>query len=223
MKLVTRLLPVAAILTSAGCVSRAEMDAVKQQLETCDRDKVAAQKAQSDCDGRLTTESKRWDAIETQLTTSLPQTLAKFEDERTKIITIVPEQVRNEVGRRLDRYFVNVAKEFQRMDTKLDTLREELKAAHGELADLTRETRTVNSKLDQTHQAVIVEQTRSGDQHRKVAEIIATIAEFDRQRINCDKCKEKIKLKGKGKEQLLTFHSDLIQKVQGLSVEVASK
>jgi len=70
---------------------------------------------------------------------------------------------------------------------------------------------------------VLVEQGRADQHQRRVSEVIATIAEFDRDRINCDKCKDKVKVKGKGKEQLLAFHSGLIEKVQGLNVAVAKQ
>jgi hypothetical protein len=210
------LVPVAFAMIAAGCVSRAEHDQVVQQLQGCEQEKSSALKAVNDCQGQLQTESKRWDSIETQLTSTLPQTLKDFQDERAKIIEIVPEQVRSEVGKRLDRYFVNVFKQLERMEGKLELMREDLSASRAEVARLSTD---VGSKLDATHKAVLGEHDRLAEQSRRVAEIIAIVAEFDRDRINCRDCKERLRLKDKDREQLLAFHSQLIQQVQMLETE----
>src|SRR5688572_24649969 len=97
-------------VAALGCVSRSEMDAAKVQLDTCERDKVAAQSSAQDCETRCDTESKRWSNIESQLTSTLPQTLRDFQDERAKIIQLVPDEVKKQVAGRLDRYFVNVTR-----------------------------------------------------------------------------------------------------------------
>jgi chromosome segregation ATPase len=222
MTLVRRSLALLLVLPAVGCVSRSEMDAVKAQLDTCERDKVAAQKSSSHCDARLGTESKRWDAIESQLTTSLPQTLKDFQDERTKIIQLVPEQVRKEVGSRLDRYFVNVSKQFDRMEGKMEGLREALDASRTQVAELAAATKKVGSKVDETHEAVVAEHAKSGELRQGVGSVVTQIVEFDKTRINCEKCKDRIKLKGNGREQLLAFHADLIKRIQDLQGTTAA-
>ncbi len=204
-----------------GCVSRSQHDAVKQQVEVCERDKVAAQKSAADCEARVENESKRWDSIQTQLTSTLPDTLRNFQDERAKIIQIVPEQVRNEVGKRLDGYFVKVSRQMERMDGKMEGLREQLDASRAQISELSSATRSVDSKVEATHKAVLQEQGRIGDQNRRIAEIVAQIAEFDRNKVNCEKCKDRVKLKDEGRAALLAFHSELIQRVQALSTEGA--
>ena len=162
------------------------------------------------------TESKRWDSIESQLTSTLPATLKDFQDERNKIIELVPQQVKKEVGGRLDRYFVNVSKQFDRMEGKIEGLREELASSRQQLTELNAATRSVDTKVDATHKAVLTEQTLRSDQHRKVTDIVALISDFDSNRVNCDKCKDRVKLKGHGREELLSFHSRLIKTLQEL-------
>jgi chromosome segregation ATPase len=221
MRPTSLVVPIGLALFATGCVSRSEHDAAKQQIADCERDKIAAQKSASDCEGRIDTESKRWDAIQSQLTSTLPETLKNFQDERTKIIQIVPEQVRNEVGKRLDRYFVNVSKQMERMEGKVEGLREQLDASRAQIAELSATTRSVDSKIEETHKAVLQEQGRLGDQKRKISELVGEIAEFDRNHVSCEKCKERIKLKSEGRSMLLAFHSQLIQRLQSLPNEAA--
>lgn len=210
------------VALAAGCVSRGEHDAVKQQMDTCERDKVAAQSASRDCEARYQAANDRWQNIETQLTSTLPQTLQDFRDERDKIIELVPQQVRDEVAGKLDRYFGTVAREFKKMDSKLDTLNEQVTRSHSQMTDLVKDsTQAVDVKLTETHQAVIAERSRRQDRSRRIASVISEIAWFDQERINCKKCKDRLRFKGDSQAQLLAFHSKLIQDIQALQASEA--
>jgi hypothetical protein len=123
------------------------------------------------------------------------------------------------VGRRLDRYFVQVSQQFERMEGKVEGLREELGSSRAEIVRLREVAQSVDARVQQTHDTVVADRARAADQGRKVADIISAIAEFDRDRINCSKCKDRIRLKGDGREQLLAFHTELIQQIQLLQTD----
>lgn len=218
MNRTSRLLAVVLLpLAASGCVARSQLDAVKKEADTCQQDKATAQKTAADCQSRLEGESKRWDGIEAQLTSTLPQTLRDFQDERAKIIQLLPEEVKKQVAVRLDRHFVNMSRSFERMDGKVQELQGALDAARKQIAELATTTQSVDTRVQATHEAVVSGQhwiDRFDEQTRRSADIAASVLDFDRLRINCESCDDRIKLKGDGREHLLAFHQGLVKRLQ---------
>ena len=212
------------VVLAPGCVTKSQFDEVKTQLDTCEKDKTASLATAAECQKRVESDAKRFDIIENSLTTVIPDTLKTFQEERTKIIQLVPSQVKAQVGAHFDRYATRVTAEFQKTNSKVDELQTALTQAQAKIAELTTLTQSVDTKVTATHEAVTTGQAKVTasvvDMRRAVSEITAQVVEFDTNRVNCEKCRDQIKFKGKGKEQILAFHSDLTKRLVALEGDV---
>src|SRR2546426_738643 len=144
MRRTTGLAVVVLAAFGAACAKKSDLDTVQAQLASCEKDKAVATNLQSACQEQLESERKRWDGIEQELKTALPETLKGFEEERTKLIEAVPAKVQHEVGKRFDTYVTTVAKEFKAQREQLDRLQARLDDANRSLADI----KVATSKID---------------------------------------------------------------------------
>jgi hypothetical protein len=175
-------------------------------------------------------ESKRWDDIERRYSDIMPEAVRTFEEERAKIIAVVPDQVRGEVTKRLDTYFVRVAKEFESLNLRVDGLQAQLVEANGSLKSLEQTTQTVDTHVKEAHAAVegkaaeqaAALQLRLDRQGKDAAAIVTSVTEWDREHVNCQPCTGQLRLKGDGKALVSEFHGKLVQQLTALQAGAGS-
>ena len=227
---IARALTVLLAAVTIGCVSKKDHEALQQQLATCETDKKAAQDASSGFERRLDSDKERWESLNTQLGTVLPQVQQDLEQQRKEIVRLVPEQVRAEVGSRLDKHFAKLAATMtqvgQDMQAQVASLDEQLTAARQEIQELKGQTSTVESKVDATHEALVnnnrkLEQ-RLADQGSRAGALTARITAFDTSHLTCNGCPDKLKMKDSSREALLALHADLLKALSDLQATQAS-
>ncbi len=72
---------------------------------------------------------------------------------------------------------------------------------------------------DEAHQLRGQMQARQAQQQQTAAQIqkaITSVIEFDRNRLNCRECKEKLRMMDKNREEILKFHSRLVEHLTSL-------
>lgn len=223
MKIQTAFL-LAAMLATAACVPKSQYEQLQQQLETCERDKAAAQSTTADYSRQLDSERQRWDNIESNLNRAIPDALKSFEEQRTQILQAIPEESRKAVSKQMDRYFVNVTKQFDAMNLRIDELQAQLQQANSSLVNLKSTTEGVGQKVDEAAGAREAELKRERDKlqaelvatQKAVSDMANSIVSFDKERVNCDGCLTEIRFKKDGKEILSAFHADLVKKMNSL-------
>lgn len=213
----TVLLLVAA-LSLSGCVSKSAHEAIQSQLDECRADKQAAQGASEACEKRYDREIARFDTLDSTLEEVVPEALATFRAEREEVLEQVPVQVRDEVESYLDEFATAVARSFQRLADDNEKILGELGAAKVELAKLGADTEAmIAAGVDST-----IQEVREGQASREVlqarsANIVAMILEFDRTRINCKDCDNRLRLNKKEIQAITAFHSTLVENLQGFA------
>lgn len=227
---ISRAIAVLLAAATIGCVSKKDHEALQQQLATCEADKKAAQDSASGFQRRLDSDKERWESLNTSLGAVLPQVQQDLEQQRKEIVRLVPEQVRAEVGTRLDRHFAKLAATMtqvgQDMQAQVALLDEQLTAARQEIEGLKGQTSTVESKVDATHQALVTDnrklEKRLADQGARAGALTARITAFDTTYLTCSDCPEKLKMKDHSREALLGLHADLLKALSDLQATQAS-
>ena len=213
-----------ASLALAGCVSKSAHEAVQVQLDECRADKQASQSAADACEKRYDREIARFDTLDSTLEEVVPEALATFRAEREEILEQVPVQVRDEVESYLDEFATAVARSFQRLSDDNEKILSELGTAKIELAKLSADTEAlISAGVDSTIQEVREGQASRQDLDARSAAIVATILQFDRTRINCKDCGERLRLNKKEIQAITAFHSKLIEDLQGFAAPVGSQ
>src|SRR5690606_19689278 len=85
------------VMMSSACVSKSAYEQRQGQLDECKTDKTAAQDAASECEERFEREVSRWDDTDKALTEAVPQAMQQLQEEKEKILELVPEAARQEV------------------------------------------------------------------------------------------------------------------------------
>ena len=216
-----------AALVATGCAKRSELDSVKEQLAACERDKAVADAKVAACESGMDQERQRWDAIETELKTVLPETVRSFEEERARLIALVPDEVKREVGERFDRYVSRMTKEFASVHQELQDMKTQLEGANVQLGDIKTTTTRIDTKVD-TNQADLADQNRAlhgriTEQGKIAEQVVAQILDFDKKHVNCKTCVTGIKMKDRTREVLSQFHGQLIQDLQEIGTVKSTK
>ena len=212
------------LFAAVGCVSKKDYEALQGQLTTCEADKKAAQDASAGFERRLDSDKERWESLNTQLGTVLPQVQADLEQQRKEIVRLVPEQVRAEVGTRLDRHFAKLAATMTQvgedMQAQVSALDQQLTAARAEIAQLKTQTTSVESKVDATHEALVGTnkglEDRLAAQGKRAEALVTRVTTFDTSYLTCNDCPEKLKMKDASREALLRLHSDVVKALSEL-------
>ena len=218
------LLSAVAAAAAVGCVSKKDYESLQQQLATCENDKKAAQDSASGFQRRLDSDKERWESLNAQLGTVLPQVQADLEQQRKEIVRLVPEQVRGEVGARLDRHFAKLAQTMTQVgeDVKAQVggLEEQLASARAEIEQLKSQTSSVETKVDATHDALVGDnhrlEERIAAQGKQASGLVGRITTFDTTYLTCNDCPEKLKMKDASREALLKLHADLVKALTDL-------
>ena len=224
-----RALALLLLIAATGCVSKKDYEAVQQQLATCETDKKAAQDAASGFQRRLDSDNERWESLNTQLGTVLPQVQADLEQQRKEIIRLIPEQVRGEVGTRLDRHFAKLAATMtevgENMQAQVAGLDAQLVEARAEIEKLQSQTTSVETKVDATHEALVgtnaALEKKLAAQGKRAGDLVARVTTFDTQYLTCNDCPEKLKMKDSSREALLKLHGDVVKALADLQATQA--
>jgi chromosome segregation ATPase len=215
-----RLTPLLLMIACSGCVSKAEHEELKAQLAACEADKKAAQDSSEGFRQRLSIDDTRWKSIETQMTAVLPQMQQDFETEREKIVALVPKEVKKEVGDRLDAHFAKLSASLVHMNDDITSLRGELQAARSEIAEVKGATENVGTKIDEDQSALRAENARLqgmlDTQRKEAATLVGQVADFDKTYLTCVDCEERLKMKEKSREALLSLHGSLVTGLSAL-------
>lgn len=212
------------VVASLGvsCVSKSDHEALQRELAACQEDKRAAHSAAQGFQKRLEVDDTRWKSIEAQMSAVLPQIQQDFQAEREKIVSLVPQEVKRQVGDRLDAHFSRLATSLTTMNDDLTGLRVQLEQARNEIAAVKGATEDVGSKLSDDQAALRAENQRLqgllDEQRRSAADLVEKVTGFDSTYINCVDCEERLKMKEKSREALLALHGDLVtglSKLQG--------
>jgi predicted nucleic acid-binding Zn-ribbon protein len=141
-----------------------------------------------------------------------------FEEERARIVKLVPQEIRAQVSDRLDKHFANVARDMMTMHDTLETVSRQLETANAELADIKTTSHSVETKVDATHAAVTAENERlSGllsQQKKRANDLITAVHDFDKRHLDCVNCE---RIKGKGKDDLAAFHASVVEQLATLA------
>ncbi len=199
----------------SGCISKSDHEALQSQLEECRTDKQAAQVAFTACEKRFDREIARFDTLDSTLEEAVPDALATFRAERQEILEQVPVQVRDEVESYLDEFATAVGRSFQRLSEDNDKILAELGTAQLELTKLGVDTESlIVASRESTIQEVRVGQASRKDLDARSAEIVSKILKFDRERINCKDCDNRLRLNKKEIQAITEFHATLIEALQ---------
>ncbi len=213
MKPVSALLIVA--LLAVGCVSKSQFEEVEGQLATCEQEKAKADATVISWEQRFDRESKRWTEMEKSVTTALPRALSEFQEERQRIVKIVPDQVKVQLERYLDDYSSTVNKGFERMKTDNDDIKLQLMATQKALDILGKDTKSIGANTESIGK--MIDNSLSGERAKRerlaqdMTDLINRIVEFDSTKINCKGCPERLKMRDKTKEEMIAFHQELMQ------------
>jgi hypothetical protein len=191
---------------TAGCVSKKEHEAVTAKLGTCEDEKAALQAENVNWERRFDRESQRWEELGASVTDALPKALVEFHQERDRILELVPQQVQSEVQDYLEDYFETVSKGFQLLKNDNEEIKAQLAATGTALAAVGADTKSISATVDRS---LADERRRRDKVSQELAALLDKVVDFDRTRIDCAKCPDKLGLSRKERETILAFHDEL--------------
>jgi chromosome segregation ATPase len=220
MKRTSIILTLSAILASTGCASKKDLEAAQAKLAACEDERAKLEASVISWEQRFDQASGRWNQLEAEVTTALPKALTELNDERGRIIELVPEQVKSEVNAYLEDYFTTVMKGFNELAKDNEEIKMRMEATYQALEAVGADTRAIGFTIDQTmaeeRSQRQAEQTRRQDARTRMAGLVDLIVEFDRNRIDCKSCPDRLKLNRKEREAVLGFHAELTAKLADL-------
>lgn len=215
---------VAVLIATAGCVSKSEYEAAQAELTQCQEEKAQAEAKVISWEQRFDREAQRWEVVGASVTEQLPRALNELNDERDRIVEMVPEQVRGQVTKYLDEYFATVMAGFDRLASDNSDIRMELTATRTVLESLGTDTRAISQSIDTTLQDERAKRQQEQDKRdavaAQIADVVALLTEFNNTRINCRQCPDRLKLNRKERETISAFHSELttqLSQIQGFA------
>ncbi len=203
-----------ALLASAGCASKKDLETAQSQLAACEDEKTMLEASVISWEQRFDRASGRWNDLEASVSDALPKALGELHTERERIIELVPEQVQSEVSAYLEEYFGTVMKGFSELAKDNSEIKLQLQATQAALRSVGADTRAIGASIDES----VAEERAKRDQARtrrqnastQLAALIEQVVEFDQNRINCKQCPERLKLNRKQRETVLGFHAELM-------------
>ncbi len=214
MKQALIILALVAAVAIAGCASKADLEAAREQVAACDGEKAELEAAVISWEQRFDRAAGRWDEIETSVAGALPRALGELHTERERIIELVPEQVQSEVAAYLEEYFATVMKGFGQLADDNAAIKGQLRATHKALEAVGADTRAIGTAIDETvaeeRAQREAEMARRQNVSEQLADLVDLVVEFDQNRINCKQCPDRLKLNRKERESVLGFHAELM-------------
>lgn len=221
MKWVALLIVVA--FGSIGCVSKQAYDQAQAQLEECRQDKVAAQNASTACEERFQREVSRWDDTDKALTEAVPQAMQQLQEERDKVLELVPEAARQEVRAYFEDFSKSVGRGFQSLQANQEALRADNARILGELETAKLSLAAVGDRtqsIDTTLKGNLEDANRDRQRMRSsAAELARMVQEFDQAYINEKGSDSRLSLSRKERETIINFHARVIASLTTLQAD----
>lgn len=199
---------------------KTERESVQTELVECQEAKVQAEAKVISWEQRFDRESNRWETMEASIKDQLPKALNELNEERERIVEMVPEQVQDEVSKYLDEYFSTVMTGFEKLATDNKDIRLQLETTHRVLESLGADTRSIQSSIDGALEDERTKRQLERDQREEIASTLgaigAKIAEFDSTIVNCKNCPNRLRLNRRERETITAFHSELTQSISDL-------
>lgn len=208
------------LILTTGCVSKSQYQEIEGKLATCEQEKAQTDAAVISWEQRFDREAKRWNEMEKSVTDALPRALTEFQEERQRIVALVPDQVRGEVEKYLQDYTSAVMKGFERLKEDNQEIKIQLLATQKALDMVSSDTKTIGA--DTKSIGKMIDTSLSGERSKRealskeLADVINRIVEFDQTKINCKNCPERLKMRDKTKEEMLAFHQELMQDLSSI-------
>jgi chromosome segregation ATPase len=211
--------------------SPGEFEKTRGELKTCEERRASIVQEADSCRQESARQKQRWEAIQAELDKAVP---TPIQDARVKVLEGLPQEVRVESQLQLDSYFMAVARNFKQVQDRNQEILQELKQARREVTKTSgqvervakstsnleeglaavqkgnEEAQKVNEEVRQLHEQLQAHQQQTTAEIQKV---IASVIEFDRNRLNCRECRERLRMMDKNRMEILKFHADLIQKL----------
>lgn len=216
----------AALALVLGC-SSGELEKAQGELKGCGDRRDSLTREIDACRKESARLKQRLDGFQAALAAPLPESVNKAREE---FLSTVPEQVRVELELHLDSYFTAVAREFKEIQNRNKEILQEMKSARREISQGISKTSgqveqvaTATSNLEEGL-AAVQKSTEEAQQLRQrqqqtaaeLQRILESVIEFDRNKLNCRNCKDKLRLMDRNREEILKFHSNLVQKMTAL-------
>lgn len=209
-----------------GC-SSGELDKLRGELKACGDRRDSLARDMDACRKESARLKQRLQSIQTVLAAPVP---ASVNEAKQEFLANVPQEVRVELELQLDSYFTAVAREFKQLQDRNKEILQEMKSARREISQEISKTSgqveqvaTATSNLEEGLAAVQkgaeeAQQLRQRQQltAAELQKILESVIEFDRNRLNCRECREKLRMMNKNREEILKFHSDLVRKLTAL-------
>ena len=211
-----RLLTIALVLPLAACVSKGTHTAVTGQLDECKQDKQIAQDAARQCQERFDQESELWASVGATVNEAMPKAMKEFEQERDRIIEMVPDQVKSEVDGYLDDFAKAVSKSFGILRKDNERLMAEVQTNRERLAEVGGLAESIDTRVGKRMSASDAARDRMVGDAR---EIITLIQEWDVAYVNDRKSDTKLGLNRKERETITNFHAEVIAMLNTLSTQ----
>ena len=200
-------------LVAAGCVSKGDHQAILLQLEECRTDKTSAQEAAAACETRFDREIARFDTMDATLSDVLPAALNEFEDERARILEMVPVQVQDEVAAYMDEFSTTVGRGFQTLQQDNLEMMADLSQARTQLESLGVSSEDLGKRVAHIGTG-LAEQNALRSEAAAIAE---TLREFDKNKIHCKDCPDRLRLNRKERETIANFHAEVMAQLNQLA------
>lgn len=208
----TRVLPLLAVsflllALLSGCVSQSKYEELEAELAACEQSKAEAEAEVISWEQRFDRESRRWEQVGESVQDALPRALSELDQERDRILELVPAQVQSEVSTYLDDYFNTVMAGFDRLQGQNEEMRIELKATQKALEALGADTRDIGQAINTS-----LESSRSTRERiaSDLVDMIDYIVAFDQTHLNCKRCDERLRMRDSSRQELLVFHAELV-------------
>lgn len=224
-RLILLLLAMPAVLACG--VPKEEHEALQSTLAACEEEKISAQAAVMAWEQRFDRESSRWEEMEASISDALPRALSDFHAEKERLVEQMPENVQAELDAYLEDYFVTVMAGFDRLVSDNKEIKLELKATQrvldrigGDTQEIRESTTAIDDALDEAFKEErglrFAERAKREAIEQDLTGIVSHLTEWDRTRINCKQCPERLTLSRKERETITALHGDLIRRLTEL-------
>ncbi|RMH17662.1 MAG: hypothetical protein D6696_15130 [Acidobacteria bacterium] len=213
-------LAIALIASSSGCASKQALEEKEAALAACEEERAALARSVERWQERFDRASERWQGMQQAINEAVPNALAEIDAERERILELVPEQVQFEVATLLEDYFDVVGQSFAAVRRDNETIRLQLEATQKALAAVGKDTQAINAAIEgavaEAQQRLDAEQEQRRILAGGLAQLVARLVEFDRRKLSCKDCPDRIKLSRKEREAILAFHGELLRELSAL-------
>lgn len=212
-----------------GC-SSSEIEKIRGELKTCEERRASIQQEANSYRQESERQKQSCGAIQAALNASLPPPV---EDARKEFLENVPQQVQIQVQFQLEKYFATVARNFKQLKEHNEEVLQELKQARRELSKTSGQVEKVatsasnleeglaavqkgNEESRQFREQLQAQQAQQQQTALEIQKAITSVIEFDRNRLNCRECRERLRMMDRNREEILKFHSRLVEHLTSL-------